>query len=73
MTINKSKGGDFPGGPVAKNPPSNAWDMGSIPGQGTKIPHAAGLLSPHAATRERPTGHQREACTPQQRARCSQK
>ena len=24
---------DFPGGPVVKNPPSNAGDMGSIPGQ----------------------------------------
>ena len=24
--------GDFPGGPVAKNPPSSAGDTGSIPG-----------------------------------------
>ena len=24
---------DFPGGPVVKNPPSNAGDAGSIPGQ----------------------------------------
>ena len=31
---------DFPGGPVVKNPPANAGDMNSIPGQGTKIPHA---------------------------------
>ena len=30
---------DFPGGPVVKNPPSNAGDTGS-PGGGTKIPHA---------------------------------
>ena len=37
---------DFPGGPVVKNPPSNAGDVGSIPGQGTKIPHATGQLSP---------------------------
>ena len=28
-----------------KNPPSNAGDAGSIPGKGTKIPHAAGQLS----------------------------
>ena len=28
--------------------PSNAGDRGSIPGQGTKIPHAAGQLSRHA-------------------------
>ena len=33
---------DFPGGPVVKNPPCNAGDMGSIPGQGTKILHATG-------------------------------
>ena len=39
---------DFPGGPVVKNPPYSAGDMGSIPGQGTKIPHAAGQLSPRA-------------------------
>ena len=30
---------------MVENPPSNAGDMGSIPGQGTKIPHAAGHLS----------------------------
>ena len=41
------KRGDFPGGPVVKNPPSNAGDVGSIPGWGTKIPHATGQLSPH--------------------------
>ena len=40
--------GDFPGGPVVKNPPSNAGDMGSVPGRGTNIPHAAGQLSPFA-------------------------
>ena len=54
---------DFPGGPVVKNLPSNAGDMGSISGRGTKIPHAMGqlthvpqLLSPHTTTRE-PTCH----------------
>ena len=46
--------GDFPGGPVVKNLPSNAGDAGSIPGQGTEIPHTAGQLRPHAATRESP-------------------
>ena len=44
--------GDFPGGPVVKNPPSNAGDTGSIPGRGTKIPHAMGQLSPPASTTE---------------------
>ena len=43
---------DFHGDPVVKNPPSNAWDVGSIPGQGTKIPHAMGQLSPRATTTE---------------------
>ena len=43
---------DFPGGPVVKNPPYNARDADSIPGQGTKIPHAAGQLRPRAATAE---------------------
>ena len=33
---------DFLGDPVVKNPPSNAGDAGSIPGQGTKIPHSTG-------------------------------
>ena len=43
---------DFPGGPVVKNPLYNSGDMGSIPGQGTKIPHALGQLNPHATTTE---------------------
>ena len=42
----------FPDGPVVKNPPWNVGDMGSIPGQGTKILHAMGQQSPWAATRE---------------------
>ena len=33
--------GDFCGGPVVKTSPSNAGDMGSIPGQGAKIQHAS--------------------------------
>ena len=47
--INVLQGG-FPGDPVVKNPPSNARGVSSIPGQGTKIPHAAGHLSPSATT-----------------------
>ena len=39
--------GDFPGGPVVKNPPCNAGDMGSIPGGGTRIPHAMGQPASH--------------------------
>ena len=40
----------FPGGPGVKNPPFNAGDVGLVPGQGTKIPHAVELLSPQATT-----------------------
>ena len=32
----------FPGGAVVENLPANAGDTGWIPGQGTKIPQAAG-------------------------------
>ena len=42
--------GDYTGGPVLKNPLCNAGDMGSIPGEGTKIPHATERLSPGTAT-----------------------
>ena len=45
-------GRDFPGGPVVENPPCNAGDLGSIPGQGTKTPHALEQLNPHAVTKE---------------------
>ena len=36
---------DFPGGPVVKNTPCNARDVGSTSGQGTKIPSAVKQLS----------------------------
>ena len=52
---------DFPGSPVVKSLSSNAGDTGSIPGQGTKIPHAAGQLIPSDRTRE--------GCALQQRPR----
>ena len=37
--------GDFLGGPVVKDPLSNAEDSNSIPGQGTTIPQASGQLN----------------------------
>ena len=43
---------------MVKNPPCNAGDMGSIPGQGTKIPCATEQLNLWAKTRE--TAHQNE-------------
>ena len=41
----------FLGGPVVKNLPCSAENMGLIPGLETKIPHAAKQLSPHAIAR----------------------
>lgn len=38
---------DSPGGAVVQSLPSSAGDSGSVPGQGTEIPHAAGQVSPH--------------------------
>ena len=49
---------------MGKNPPYNAGDAGSTPGQGSKIPHAAGQLSPCATTIELVRLNQR-ACVPQ--------
>lgn len=47
---------DFPGRPVVKNSPHNAGDLGSIPGQRTRIPEQRELCTatsgPHTTTRE---------------------
>ena len=43
---------------MVKNLPSNAGDLGLIPGQGSKIPHAE-QLSPHTATTEPPPRNER--------------
>ena len=58
---------------MVKNPPAYAEDTGSIPGLGTKIPHALEQLSPCATTPEalrpgarapgRESPPHREACT----------
>ena len=40
VVITKGGFGDFPGGPVVKIPCFHFRGHGSIPGQGTKIPHA---------------------------------
>ena len=55
---------DFPGVPVVKNLPANAGDVGSIPGRGTKIPHAAEQLSPCLTTTELSRFNEK-ACVPQ--------
>ena len=51
LQIKKQKYRDFPGGPVVKSTPFDEGNAGSIPGQGTKIPHSKGQPSPQAATR----------------------
>ena len=43
---------NFPGAPVVKNLSSNEEDIGSMPGQETKIPQAARQLSPCTQTTE---------------------
>ena len=45
--------GDFPNGPLVKNPHCIAGNMDLIPGWETKIPHATGQLSPTVATKTR--------------------
>ena len=62
-----TNGRDFPGGPVVKNLPSTAGDVGLIPGWGTKIPYTMEQLSPCAATTEPSSHNQREAQGLQQR------
>ena len=52
--LDKSHFGDFPGGPVVQNLPSNAGHVGSIPGGETKIPCATERLSLQDTTREKP-------------------
>ena len=44
--------GDLPGGPVVKNLPYKAGDLGSLSGRGAKTPHAVGHLSLPTATTE---------------------
>ena len=63
---------DFPGGPVVNNMSCNAGDMGWIPGQTTKAPHATGQLSPHS-TSKRGTHTAVKICTAKQRLDAAKK
>ena len=47
---------------MVENPPSNAGDVGLIPGQGTNIPNVTGQLSPRAATTELVLLNREPAC-----------
>ena len=65
--------GNFPRGPVVKNTPSNAGDVGLIPGQGHKIPHALGQLNLCTTTREKPLCHKERSHVPQLRLNAANK
>ena len=54
---------DFPGGSIVKNSSSNSRDTGSVPGWGTKIPHAPGQLSPCCDYRAHMPQLERSLCT----------
>ena len=54
---------DFPSGIVVKNLPSNAGDVGSIPGWGTKIPLAT-MIEVHTPPREKPTCSNKDPMQP---------
>ena len=55
ISVQNSRLGDFPGGPVVKTPASIAGGIGSIPGLGTKIPHA---VRPKRKRKKNPTRFQ---------------
>ena len=59
-----SKSRGVPGGPVVRSLLSNAGDVGSIPGEGTKVQHAAGQLNLHVS---------RKIFCASTKTRCSQK
>ena len=67
----EGKSGNFPGGPVVKNPPSNAGDAGSIPSWGTD-PTCCGATKLElgclcAAAGDAHVPQRKRACTQQQR------
>ena len=53
--------GDFIGGPVVKNLPCNAGDMGSVSGRGSEIPQAVEQRGLSIATTE--PAHNWSLCT----------
>ena len=55
---------------MVKNPPSNAGDVGSVPGWGTNALHAMKQLSPRARSTE-PCAATRETGAPRQRRRAA--
>ena len=62
--------GDFPGGPMVKNPPANAEEVDLIPGQGNKFTHAEGNLSLNTTTTK---PHALEPILHNTRSHCNEK
>ena len=63
---------DFSGGPMVKNSPANAGDLGSIPDLGTKIPTYSEPTKPtHATTTEAHCALELEHCN--KRSHCNEK
>ena len=63
LFYNNERTGALPCGPVFKNAPSNAGDVGSIPGWGTKIPLAT-MTEVHTPPREKPTCSNKDPMQP---------
>ena len=61
----------FSARPVVKNLPSSPGDLGSIPGQWTKIPHTLEQLSSRATATEPASCNWRGVCTPQCKSSCA--
>ena len=57
--------GDFPGGPLVENLPSNAEDTGSIPGRGTNLPNVLWQRRPRVVE---PVLHKRSPCASKREA-----
>lgn len=53
----KDTKGNFPDGPIVKNPPHNAGEVGLIPGRGINIPQAKEQLNPDATATESVRGN----------------
>ena len=56
--------GDFPGGPVVINPPSNAGNSGLISSRETKIPTYCGATNPVSCNQRKLVSHKEELVQP---------
>ena len=56
--------GDFPGGPVVNNPPSNTGNSGLISSQETKIPTYCGAAKPVSCNQRKLVSHKEDLVQP---------